>query len=550
MIMAEQSSTASETRIEALKKLKSVFPGLFTGDRLDPEKLNREFGDSVASQGSCYCLNWHGKAQAARLALEPADSVLQPCREESKNWESTRNLYLEGDNLEALKCLRDTYKNKIKMIYIDPPYNTGNDFVYTDDYHDSRRNYLIRTGRSNPADADTDAETEGRYHTDWLNMMYPRLFLAKDFLTEDGVLFISIDDNELDNLKKICGEIFGEDNYINLICLKTKNSSGASGGGEDKRLKKNTEYVLLFAKNRGRMDLKQPVKKIRISDYIAEHKANGVGFYYTRILEDEGEKELLCEKDGIKVYAHKNFRFSTVGEKIKREKISVDQAYYRYFDRIFMVTNAQTSLLSKANEVTPDGGMLISYEYTPKTGRNRGKLTVKYVWNKTLIVWFSDSAEKYEGSVYKCEILGTLWDDISWGRLDLQGGVPFKNGKKPLKLLERLIEMSTDRDSVVMDFFSGSATTAHAVMECNAKDGGRRSFIMVQVPEPIEKKDKLFHAGYHNICEIGKRRICNAGEQIKKETEQHNARLMLGQQPKNMPDTGFRVYRLKSRNIE
>lgn len=507
-------------------------------------RLRMRAGGSYAAPEDAYRFCWHGKVQAARQAQLPPEYALYPCREESVNWDTTQNLYLEGDNLEVLKLLKETRRGKIHTIYIDPPYNTGKDFVYADDYQVSRQTYLKKTGRAGAENRSGGAETGGRYHTDWLNMMYPRLLLARELLAATGVIFISIDDNELDNLKKICGEIFGEENYVNLITLKTKASSGASGGGEDKRLKKNTEYLLLYAKNRSKMKLRQPSELIPISDYIREHRANGVGFYYTRILEDEGEKELLCEQDGMKIYLHRNYRFSNISEKMRRDHLTEDEAYSRYFSRIFMVTNAQTSLLKKVNRATPASKMLVSYEYTPRSGRNRGVPTVKYVWNKTLVVWLSDSAEKNGEGVFKRAVLGTLWDDISWGRLDLQGGVPFKNGKKPLRLVERMLEMAAERDETVLDFFSGSATTAQAVMNCNARDGGSRRFILVQIPEPIDEQDEAYRAGYRDICEVGRDRIRKAGAAIAGQPDPCSPQLAFPEKPVSSVDIGFRVWKL------
>ncbi len=521
--------------------------GMENAEKLDiPIVMERKyFCEGEEAESDCFQLSWHGKSSALREAFTPPAHTLSPCTEESRDWDTTQNLYIEGDNLEVLKLLQNEYGGKIKMIYIDPPYNTGKDFVYTDNFQDSRGNYLKKTGRPGSREAafGTGAKTDGRYHTAWLNMMYPRLVLAERLLTQDGVIFLSIDDNELDNLKKICDEIFGEDNYVNLISVKTKTSSGASGGGEDKRLKKNTEYVLLYAKDKNKMKLKQPVKRIPLSDYIHEHRADGVGFYYTRILEDAGEKRLISELDGIKVYAHESYRFSTVSEKMKQEHLTEEEVYNLYFEKIFMVTNAQTSLLKKVNAKTPEGQMLISYEYIPRSGRSKGRQTVKYVWNKTLVVWLSDSAEKSADGVFKHTVLGTLWDDISWGRLDLQGGVPFKNGKKPLKLLERMLSMATESGSVVLDFFSGSATTAHAVINLNAQDGGNRKFIMVQLPEAIDEKDAAYGAGYRTICDLGRERIRRAGDSV---TPKHFAgeQLRFGSRMEPNIDKGFRVLKL------
>ncbi len=550
MIQTNLTGATSNLPEENIAKLKQIFPDVFEEGKINFERLRQDLGGfDDGGESDRYRFTWHGKAHALCLAQTPGMGTLRPCVEESSDWDTTKNLYIEGDNLEVLKLLQKSYCGGVKMIYIDPPYNTGNDFIYPDDFRDSLTDYLELTGQAGRSAAEDDgSESGGRYHTKWLNMIYPRLWLARNLLTDDGVIFISIDDNEIDNLKKVCNEVFGEENYINLISLKTKTSSGASGGGEDKRLKKNNEYIFIYAKTKSSINLKQPIEKVKISDFIQQHRENKVGFYYTRILEDAGEKELLCEMDEMKLYAHRNFLFSTVQEKRRSEGLTQDEVYHKYFDRIFMVTNAQTSLLGKVNQVTPQSGMLVSYEYTPKTGRNRGKHTVKYIWNKTLIVWLADSAEKGNRFVYKYENLGTLWDDISWGRLDLQGGVPFKNGKKPLKLLERILSMAAGPDSVVLDFFSGSATTAHAVLQANAQDGGNRRFIMVQLPEPTDEKDEALKVGYRNICEIGKERIRRAGEKIK--SDQLGAENREAQQAPGGLDVGFKVLKLDSSNLK
>ena len=537
---------------ENIEQLRQIFPDVFEEGKIDFDKLKQVLGEYVDDAKERYNFTWNGKGKALRLAQTPTTGTLRPCEAESKNWDDTQNLYIEGDNLEVLKLLQKSYHGKIKMIYIDPPYNTGGDFVYPDDFSDSIENYKRITGQvddeGNKLGTNTDAS--GRFHTNWLNMMYPRLRLARNLLANSGVIFISIDDNEQVNLKKICDEVFGEDNYINTVSLKAKASAGASGGGEDKRLKKNTEVVFIYTKSRELLDMVQPVKYIPISEFIEQHKAEGIGFYYTRILEDEGSRELISDLGEMQVYRHKDFHFSTVSEKMKEEKLTFDQVYSKYFEKIFMVTNAQTSLLDKVNDLTPESQMLISYDYIPKSGRDKGKLISKKVWNKTLVVWFADSAIKLDDRVFKSSQLGTLWDDISWGRLDLQGDVPFKNGKKPLKLLDRIINMACQDEDIILDFFSGSATTAHAVMQLNAEDGGNRKFIMVQLPEPCADGTEAAKAGFENICEIGKERIRRAGEKIKAEIEEQNAQLKIGEEPKKVPDIGFKVFKLDSSNLK
>lgn len=379
-------------------------------------------------------------------------------REIAKAGNDSYNFLIEGDNLHSLKLLNKTHHEKIDVIYIDPPYNTGNgDFVYDDKIVGS---------------------DDGYKHSKWLSFMEKRLSVAKELLSNQGVIYISIDDNESSQLKMLCDLVFGEQNFINLITVKTKTSSGASGGGEDKRLKKNNEYLLIYAKERYNAKINKPLERNKISDYILEHKENGVGFYYTRILEDFGQKELVAERDGLKIYKHSGYSFSTVSEKMKNENLTLDEVYAKYFDRIFMVTNAQTSLLTKVNNSFPDSGQLLSYDYIPTSGKFKGAEISKYVWNKTLVVWLKDSATLEGNFVYKNNQLGTLWSDISYGRLDLQGDVKFKNGKKPVDLVKRVISMSSNKDSIILDFFAGSATTGEAVLEANKDDGGNRRFIV------------------------------------------------------------------------
>lgn len=536
---------------ENYKKLAELFPNAVT-ETIDPttgevvravdkDVLMQEINTKVVEGNEeRYQFTWPDKKKSVLLANAPINKTLRPCREESVDFDHTENLYIEGDNLEVLKLLQETYLGKIKMIYIDPPYNTGNDFVYEDDFAQSTEEYLDNSGQFDEEGNRLvkNLDSNGRFHTDWLNMLYPRLKLAKDLLSDEGVIFISIDENEQENLKKICDEVYGTDNFINLICLKTKASAGASGGGEDKKLKKNTEYVYIYCKNYRCCKIEHPRKYIKISEYIKEHKANKVGFYYTRILESFGEKKLVKDTGKMKIYMHSNFKFSTITEKMKEDNLSIDAVYSKYYDKIFMVTNAQTSILSKVNAIINDAQKLVSYEYVPESGKDKGTLTTKYIWNNTLVVWFADSSIKNGSSVYKSMQMGTLWDDISWGRLDLQGRVPFKNGKKPVKLLERILRMSESKEDMILDFFSGSASTADAVMRLNAKDGGKRKFIMVQLPEKTDEKSEAYKAGYKNICEIGKERIRRAAGKIAEEN------------PEAEFDGGFRVLKCDSSNMK
>lgn len=370
---------------------------------------------------------------------------------------NTENMIIHGDNLLALEDLKNRYLGCVKCVYIDPPYNTGKVF---EDYCDSLE------------------------HSAWLEMMRPRLELLREMLSEDGLIFIQIDDEEYAYLKVMCDEVFGRKNYLNTVVVKSKAMAGASGAGEDKRLKKNYEFILVYSKNYDKVTYKTPELKLPLKEYIAEHKERKIGFYYTRVITNYGKRKFLGTiKQGngedISVYEHEGFEFSSVSKLAKQLGISIDEVYSRYFDDVFMVTNPQTSILPKVNAFVGAKNKLISYEYVPSTGKKKGKRETKLVWNETLVVWLKDSAVKENGVVYKTSKSGTLWTDISWGRLDLEGGVSFKNGKKPEALVSRIIEMATMPDDLVLDCFLGSGTTAAA-----AHKMGRR-YIGIELGEQV-----------------------------------------------------------------
>jgi adenine-specific DNA-methyltransferase len=372
---------------------------------------------------------------------------------------TSENMLIKGDNLLVLRSLVEMFKgkaekDKVKCIYIDPPFNTGNAFEKYDD---------------------------NLKHSEWLTMMRDRLYLLKKLLRKDGIIFVHIDDEEMAYLKILVDEVFGRDNFLNCITIKAKVSSGASGGGEDKKIKKNTEYLLLYSKENKFYKYKPIRRETLIEDYIEEHRKNNVGFYYTRVLVNEGSKKFIKEFNGVKIYEHSNYKFDSINNIIKKEKITLKEAYMKYFDKIFMVTNAQTSILQKTNDIIRQKRKLVSYSYTPRSGKNKGMETVKYIWNETLIVWFSDSAKKKSNEVIKLEEIGTLWDDISWGRLDLEGGVSFKSGKKPEKLIKRVIEMSSGKNDVIFDSFAGAGTTGAVA---NKMD---RRWIMVEIGKQADE---------------------------------------------------------------
>lgn len=547
---------------ENVLKLKEIFPEVFCEDKIDFKRLEEVLGEYTDDSDERYRFEWHGKSKAIKIAQTPSRGTLRPCKEESKNWDSTENLYIEGDNLEVLKLLQKSYQGKIKMIYIDPPYNTGNDFIYPDDYSDNLENYLRITGQKDDEGniISSNPETNGTYHTKWLNMMYPRLRLAKNLLTDDGVIFISIDENEVNNLKKICDELFGEKNFINTITCKTK-VAGVSGSNVGKSLQDNIEYCLIYSKNVEYFEIiDSPKKKQELNSYIESMDVLNKSWKYTSVI-TELDKGIYVKslKDGsggeIKVFKHINYKISSVNS-IAKEKFSENRGkvYYEYIDNIFRTTNAQSSIRTKIMDECKDiDSEIISIEYIPQKGKNRGKLTRLYYKDKArnLIAWLSDVVEKKDDKIYKLDTKGNLWDDLQYNNLTKEGNIKFPNGKKPLQMITDIVSMVTKNNDIILDFFSGSATTAHSVIDVNEKELTNRKFIMVQFPEKIrgtdkDKKEYIRYLEDENIspiiCEIGKERIRRAGDKIVEENKDKEGIEDL--------DIGFKVFKLDTSNIK
>jgi len=491
---------------ENIKKIAELFPNCLT-ERLnekgqpeaaiDFDMLRQELSkDIVEGPVERYQFTWPDKRNAIRLANAPTTDTLRPCREESVDFDNTQNLYIEGDNLEVLKLLRENYLGKVKMIYIDPPYNTGNDFVYNDDFAQTTGNYIHNSGQEDEEGNRLVANTEsnGRFHTDWLNMIYPRLKVAKDLLSEDGVIFISIDDNEQENLKKICDEIFGETNYLSQVVWER----AYSPINLMKHFSPSHDYILVYAKN------------------INEAVCNGIPRS-----EEANSRYSNPDNDPRGVW--------------KSSDLSVGPA-------------VQSNIYPIA---TPSGRVVM-----PPSGyswRLSSSTFNEYV--KDNRIWFGTdgnnvpSIKRFLSELRKSGITPmTFWryEDVGHSQDATQYLMRLFDGKKifdypkPVELIKRCIALYSDPDSVILDFFSGSATTAHAVMQLNAEDGGNRKFIMVQLPEATDEKSEAYKAGYKNICEIGKERIRRAGKKNKEESPLTTQNL----------DTGFRVLKLDSSNMQ
>ena len=472
-----------------IDKLLELFPNCKTekqeddgelGARIDFDLLKQELSKNIVEgPQERYQLNWPGKKEALLTANAPIAKTLRPCREESVDFDTTENLFIEGDNLDALKLLQETYLGRVKMIYIDPPYNTGSDFIYADDFSESTGQYLLNSGQldadGNRLIANTNAN--GRFHSDWLSMIYPRIKLSRKLLADDGAIFISIDDSEFENLKKICDEIYGQENFVNSISINLKNVAGASGGGEDKRLKKNVEYILVYAKNYMELHPFEAVHELTaLGDLVQQYKDEGKSWKYTSVLTFPGEKAYIgstVDGDGneIKIYERINSEIKSIGSLINKEGLTEQQAYDKYGSFAFQTAMPQSSIRPRVMEKVLELGSendLYSIEYVPRSGRNKGRVYEQFYKGGQfrLFAWLRDVATEIDGHLYKKEMQGTYWDFVSETKnLTKEGDVPFQNGKKPLKLLSRMIDMMGDKNMVVLDFFAGSSTTAHAVIE-------------------------------------------------------------------------------------
>lgn len=507
---------------------------------IDFTKLRQLLGDdAVDDVREAYEFTWVGKQAAKREAATPINKTLRPVPESSVDWDTTQNIYIEGDNLDALKLLQKAYLGKVKMIYIDPPYNTGNDFVYHDDFKQSVSDYEEAAGNVDELGNRLvkNTESNGRFHSDWCSMIYPRLQLAKSLLSDDGVIFISIDDNEVDNLRKICDEVFGSNNHINTICVNMSNMSGPKiqHAIMGKRFPKIKEYVLLYSKNNTSYKLKIPKESKQTWDreynlIIPELTADMIQYLY-KLDPISASKEVS------------SFHLVSLNSYMQDNDIE-DSNNWKLANafRIF-ASKPNTALLKRASELTFSSPLAFIANNSGqtkliKTDFNRNTRTARI--------------ELVNADINSSSFLGDHWADIvTTGGIGQEGNVPFENGKKPLKMLKRIIDASCTTDSTILDFFSGSATTAHAVMQLNAEDGGNRKFIMVQLPEETNKNSEAYKAGYKTICEIGEERIRRAGKKVQDEVKEKQPDLFeQGNGDKPKLDTGFRVYRIDSSNMK
>lgn len=471
---------------------------------VDFNKLRLLLGDqTVEDAPEVYDFTWVGKRAALQEAAAPINKTLRPCPEESVDWENTHNLYIEGDNLEVLKLLQNSYMGKVKMIYIDPPYNTGNDFVYHDDFHRTQQEEDEAAGVINEEGERMvkNTSSNGKFHSDWCSMIYSRLMISRSLLSEDGVIFISIDDNEIRNLKNICDEVFGESNFLTCV---TRGTGTPTGGGFD-GLVNELDYILIYSKN------------------IARATINGLEM-------SDSDSQIYDQEDQYGRYLIRPLR-RTGGEDRREDRPTM---YYgiKAPDGTVVFPKGPTGYDSrwicgeaKYNEL--EANHLIEWKKTERNGISKWNVYQKFY---------------LEG---RSKAPGNLWTDVEGNKkatrdirnlFDTQKVFDFP---KPVGVLQKAIKIGTDKDSIVLDFFSGSATTAHAIFQLNALEQSKRTFILVQWPEETPSDSEAYKAGYKNICEIGKERIRRAGKKIKEEHPE----------AKDL-DTGFRVFKCESSNYK
>ena len=511
--MEKLNGKSKDIAAENIQKLKELFPEAFTEGKVDFDALKEVLGTFVDDRDERYSFTWNGKSKARMISQTPSTGTLLPCKEESVDWDTTQNIFIEGDNLEVLKLLQESYHKKVKMIYIDPPYNTGKDFVYKDNFRDSIKHYKKITGQvdGKGRNLSKNPEISGRYHTNWLNMMYPRLKLARNLLKDDGVIFISIDDNEVSNLRKICDEVFGEENLLFQITLLCN----PKGRSQDKYIANCHEYIVGYSRNtlkKGMVNVPKGddeiEKNYKLSDERGKYrerelrntnrefgKHNRKNLFYPFYVNEDGRILLEKEEGFSAIYPIWNDGFDgcwTWGQ---------DKARNQLDELVAKEVKGNWKIYRKNYAENDDG---------------QATKQVKSIWTDK--EFYTEKGQN---------VFNTLFDT----------NYKIFQSPKSVKTIKQLLIMSSDEDSIVLDFFAGSATTAHAVMQLNAEDSGNRKFIMVQLPELCDEKTEAFKAGYKTIAEISKERIRRAAAKIKEDNPGYDG------------DLGFKVFKLDSSNL-
>lgn len=533
----KDSQTPQQERLNILKQL---MPEIFDEGQIDFEKLKATLGENITFSNERYVLNWAGKSDAFRVMQCPSSATLVPCKEESVDFDTTQNIFIEGENMEVLKVLQKSYFGKVKMIYIDPPYNTGNDsFIYPDKFSESKEEYLKRVGDKDAEGYMTregmfrkNSKENGQYHSNWLNMMMPRLYLAKNLLREDGVIFISIDDNEVHNLRLLMNEIFGEENFFCQIIIRAN-----SRGQTYKQIAKTHEYLLVYTKN-------------DITDLFG--------------LEKDAERNDLNLSDNIGCYNIRELR----NRNPKFGKHNRPLLFYPIYVNPNVIDkdgfNPVSLTFSNEYYIKVEPYNSVGKESCWRWGKNKAHLNIhQNTLDSNLIAKKKADGqyniyEKYRKTTYTPK---SIWDENAFltetGTVELHN-LGFSNEfdfPKPISLIKRCVQLATEEDDIILDFFAGSGTTAHAVMQLNKEDGGNRHFICIQLPELCDPEKEAYKAGYSTIAEISKERIRRAGNKLRAEVEAEKAK-KAGElsfddaEDSSMPDFGFKVFKLSDSNFK
>ncbi len=495
---------------ENVGKLKELFPEAFTEGKVDFDALKRVLGEFVDDRDDRYSFTWNGKERARMVAQTPSTGTLRPCKEESVDWDTTQNVFIEGDNLEVLKLLQKSYHKKVKMIYIDPPYNTGNDFVYKDNFKDNIKNYKAITGQvdGKGRNLSNNPETSGRYHTDWLNMMYPRLMLARNLLKDDGVIFISIDDGEIANLRKICDEIFGEENFITAFGWEKKKKPSFL----NKNLGTKFEYICAYAKNRE-----------ETSAFSVELTTEGKKYPFNN----------AGNSLAILTFPTQSVKFNMTDTTVTPQDMSEGKIKTKLLDELTIVngTNIEPFKLegewrysqTKLNEIVDAKEEIVISKIPFRPNHIKKGSEIKKMHNLLSIAHYSIPTNE-DADAEQVELMGSSYFDYA----------------KPVGLINLLTKafLYSDEESVVLDFFAGSGTTGHSVISYNQQSKSCHKFLLIQLPEGIDQQDNAYKSGYKTIAEISKERIRRAATKIKEENPDYNG------------DLGFKVFKLDSTNIK
>mgnify|MGYP000274937519 CR=1 FL=1 len=513
--MKKIDASTPDLERENAERLAELFPSVVTEVRdedgnvraaIDADALRELVGDAAEGQRERYQFTWPGKREAKAEAYRPIDKTMRPEKEKSVDWDATRNLYIEGDNLDALKLLRNTYAGKVKLIYIDPPYNTGHDFVYDDDFAQTRTEYDANSG-----DYDGEGgrlvenpESNGRFHSDWCSMMYPRLLLARDLLSEDGVIYISVDKIELGNLRKICDEIFGSSMLQSIITWQRKYSVSNNFIG----IASMCDYILVYSKSD------------KFQTNLLPRSDDSIDRYSNPDNDPRGPWKAVDYLNQATTAQRPNLCYDILNPNTG--------AVVKNREKAWKFEKSKTEQFARENRI-----------WWGKDGNNSVPALKRFLSE------VRDGLTPYDLWTY--EEVGHTQEATK--EVEQLFGAKVFDFPKPVRLLERVVQLSTTSDSLILDFFSGSATAAHAVMRQNLKDGGTRRFVLVQIPEQTPDNSVAKQHGYETICDLGEERIRRAGARVRAEIEESNRQLKIGEEPKRVPDVGFRVLRIDSSNF-